>query len=92
MSDMIKPYRDLILTVAVEKSDEEKSILVNADDDGKESSIALVLEVGPDVKNIKRGQKIVFDKTSASTATLKGTEYIFIKEEKVIAILEGDKK
>ncbi|MHB1604870.1 MAG: co-chaperone GroES [Leptospirales bacterium] len=42
--------------------------------------------VGEDVKSIKVGDSILFDKYSGSKITMDGTEYLILKEEDVLGI------
>ncbi len=45
--------------------------------------------VGSEVKEIKVGDTILFDKYSGSKTNIDGTEYLIIKEEDILGILEG---
>jgi chaperonin GroES len=43
--------------------------------------------VGDDVKSLKIGDKILFDRYSGSKISIDNTEYLIIKEEDVLGIL-----
>lgn len=48
---------------------------------------AVVDAIGPDVKNIKKGDKILFKEYSATTIKLENTEYLIIEDKDVLATL-----
>ena len=57
--------------------------------DAKEKpSYATVESVGPDVKNIKKGDKIIFKEYSTTDIKLGDTQYLIVKEEDILAILD----
>lgn len=54
----------------------------------KEKPVAAVVDaVGPDVKSLKKGDRIVYKAYSTTELTINGTEYLIIKEEDVLAKL-----
>lgn len=54
----------------------------------KEKPVAAVVQtVGPDVKSLKKGDRIVYKEYSTTELTINGTEYLIIKEEDVLAKL-----
>ncbi len=48
----------------------------------------LVEAVGPEVKEVKVGNTVLFDKYSGTRINLDNTEYLIIKEEDILGILE----
>ena len=48
---------------------------------------ATIESVGPDVKNVKKGDRILYRDYSASEIKLDGTDYLIIKEEDILATL-----
>ncbi|MCQ2570879.1 MAG: co-chaperone GroES [Candidatus Saccharibacteria bacterium] len=48
---------------------------------------ATVESIGPDVKNIKKGNRILYREYSATEIKLDGTDYLIVKEEDVLATL-----
>ena len=53
----------------------------------EKSKVATVESVGPDVKNVKKGDKIIFREYSATEVKLNSDEYLIIKEEDILATL-----
>ena len=54
----------------------------------KEEEIVEVLEVGPDCKFIKKGDRIVCIPLSGQMFPIDGKETVFIREENIITIVE----
>ena len=48
---------------------------------------AVVESVGPDVKTVKKGDKIVYKEYSTTELKVDGTDYIILKEEDVLATM-----
>jgi len=48
---------------------------------------ATVESIGPDVKNIKKGDRILYREYSATEVKYDGTDYLIVKEEDVLATL-----
>lgn len=48
---------------------------------------AIVESVGPDVKNVKSGDRIIYREYSATEIKLDSAEYLIIKEEDILATL-----
>ena len=82
----IKPLADRVVTkkdAAVEQT--ASGILLG---EAKEKQNTAIIEsVGPDVKNVKKGDRILYRDYSASEIKLDGTDYLIIKEEDILATL-----
>lgn len=81
----IKPYKDFVLAKYIDKQDD--GMILQDPEQKTESSLAEVIEIGPDVKQIKTGSTIVFDKGHVSEMQFEGVDYIFVKEENVVAVI-----
>ncbi|MBR0460495.1 co-chaperone GroES [Candidatus Saccharibacteria bacterium] len=53
----------------------------------EQPAYAVVEAVGPDVKNIKKGDKIVFKEYSTSEIKLNDTTYIIVEDKDILATL-----
>jgi len=86
MTYMIKPQRDLLL-IEIKKQNESISGLV-IDNPNIILEQAKVLEIGPDVKTIKKGDTILFKAWSTDVVTIEDKEYVHLEEERVLSIVE----
>lgn len=82
----LKPLSDRVVARKDQPETTTKSgILLGA---AKEApAYAVVESVGPDVKSIKPGDKIVYKNYSTTDVKLDDTDYIIVKEEDVLATL-----
>ncbi|MBQ9684122.1 co-chaperone GroES [Candidatus Saccharibacteria bacterium] len=82
----IKPLADRVVAkkdAAVEQT--ASGILLG---EAKEKQNTAVVEsVGPDVKNVKKGDRILYRDYSASEIKYENTDYLIIKEEDILATL-----
>ena len=53
----------------------------------EKSTTATVESVGPDVKSVKKGDRILYNEYSATDVKYDGTDYLIIKEEDILATL-----
>lgn len=87
MSTPIKPLADRVVAtreVAATKTASGLYLPANA----KEKPVmAIVQAVGPDVKTLKKGDKIVYKEYSTLELKVDNTEYLIVKEEDVLATL-----
>ncbi len=82
----LKPLSDRVVARKEQPETTTKSgILLGA---AKEApAYAVVESVGPDVKSVKPGDKIVYKNYSTTDVKLDDTDYIIVKEEDVLATL-----
>ena len=83
---MIKPLTDRV--VAKKEQPVEKTASGILLGESKEApAYALVESVGPDVKNVKKGDKILFKEYSTTNVKVEDVDYIILKEEDILATL-----
>ena len=87
MSTPISPLADRV--VAVREKAEAKTVsgLYLPDAAKEKPAYAVVEAVGPDVKSLKKGDKIVFREYSPMELKVDNAEYLIVKEEDVVATL-----
>jgi chaperonin GroES len=85
VSTPISPLADRV--VAVREKAEAKTIsgLYLPDNAKEKPAYAVVQAVGPEVKDIKKGDKIVFKEYSTIELKVNEVEYLILKEEDVLA-------
>ncbi len=85
MSTVVTPLADRV--VAVREKAEAKTVsgLYLPDSAKEKPSYAVVESVGPDVKSLKKGDKIVFKEYSTTELKINAVEYLIVKEEDILA-------
>lgn len=87
MSTPITPLADRVVAVR-EAAETKTSTGIYLPDTAKEKPVsATVQAVGPDVKSLKKGDKIVYKEYSTTELKINGTEYLILKEEDILAKL-----
>lgn len=87
MSSIIKPLADRVVAVREEAQAKTASGIYLPDTAKEKPVIASVKAIGPDVKSLKIGDKIIYREYSTTDLKIEGTEYLIIKEEDVLATL-----
>ena len=83
----IKPLGDRVVAIKEAAATKTASGILLGDSNAEKSNVATVESVGPDVKNVKKGDKIIFREYSATEIKLNSDEYLIIKEEDILATL-----
>ena len=82
----IKPLKSHIVSKKDQPVSTTKSGILLGE--AKESpAYAVVESVGPEVKTVKKGDKIIYKEFSTSNIKLDGTDYIIVAEEDVLATI-----
>lgn len=85
MSSPIKPLADRVVAVREEAKTQTASGIYLPDTAKEKPAYAVVEAVGPEVKGIKKGDKIIYETYKVTEVTVDGTEYLIVKEEDVLA-------
>lgn len=83
----LKPLADRVIIKRLEAENKTASGIVLPDTAKEKPEEGEVVEVGKDVKEVKKGDKVVFSKYSPSEVKQDGEEYLIVKEEDVLAII-----
>ena len=82
----LKPLKDRVVAVVEKPLEKTKSGILLGE--AKEKPAYVVVEsVGPEVKSVKKGDKIVYKEYSTTELKVDGKEYIILKEEDVLATM-----
>ena len=82
----LKPLQDRVVALKEEPMTQTKSGILLGE--AKEApAYAVVESVGPDVKIVKKGDKIVYKNYSTTDVKVENKDYIIVKEEDVLATL-----
>lgn len=85
MSVPIKPLADRVAMVREEAAQQTTSGIYLPDNAKEKPVLAKVVAVGPDVKGVKTGDKVVYKEYSTTELKVDGTEYLLVKEEDILA-------
>ena len=93
---MIKPLADRVLIKMKEGEETTKSGIILASNAQEKPQIAEVVEVGPGKKIdgklepicVKKGDNVIVSKYAGTEVKHEGVEYIIVKSEDVLAIVE----
>jgi len=87
MSTPLKPLGDRVVAVVEEAAAKTASGLYLPDTAKEKSKVAKVVAVGAEAKSIKLGDRIIYKEYSTTEVKVDGTEYLFVKEEDVLATI-----
>lgn len=87
MSIPVKPLADRIVAMRELAATKTASGLYLPSNAKEKPAYAVVKAVGPDVKAVKTGDKIVFKEYSTTELKVDKDDYLIIKEEDVLATL-----
>ena len=82
----LKPLKDRVVA-KIEKPLEKTKSGILLGEAKEKSAYAVVESVGPEVKSVKSGDKIVYKEYSTTEIKLDEVDYIILKEEDVLATL-----
>ena len=82
----LKPLKNRIVAIVEKPLEKTKSGILLGEAKEK-PAYAVVESVGPDVKDVKKGDKVVYKEYSTTEIKVDGVDYIILKEEDVLATL-----
>ena len=83
----LKPLQDRVVAKKEVPAAKTASGFFMPGDAKEKPSFATVESVGPDVKHIKKGDKIIFKEYTTTDIKLDDQEYLIVKEEDILATL-----
>ena len=82
----LKPLKDRVVAVVEKPLEKTKSGILLGE--AKEKPAYVIVEsVGPEVKAVKKGEKIVYKEYSTTEVKVDGKDYIILKEEDILATM-----
>lgn len=85
MTTPIKPLGDRVVAVREEVATKTSSGLFLPDTAKEKPVLAVVKATGPDVKQVKTGDKIIYKEYSTTELKINDVEYLIVKEEDILA-------
>lgn len=83
-----KPLKDRVFVKFSEENEKTAGGIYIPDTAKEKPQKGTVEAVGSEVKDVKVGNTILFDKYSGSKITIDNNEYLIIKEEDILGIVE----
>ena len=87
MSVKFKPLKDRVFVSYTEELSKTAGGLFIPDSAKEKPQSGKIEAVGEEVKQLKVGDKVLFDRYSGSKINIDNTEYLIVKEEDVLGIL-----
>jgi len=84
-----KPLKDRVFVSYSEELEKTSGGIYIPDAAKEKPQKGKVEAVGSEAKNVKVGDSILFDKYSGSKITMDNVEYLILKEEDILGILES---
>ena len=88
MSTPLKPLSDYVVAVGEDAATKTASGLYLPDKAQEKPKTAKVVAVGPNVKQVKTGDRIVYKSYSTTDVKVGKEEFILVKEEDVLATVK----
>jgi len=93
---MLKPLADRVLIKMVEAEETTKSGIILSSGAKEKPQIAEIIAVGPGIETedrkekmyVQKGQKVIINKYSGTEVKYENQEYIIIKQDDILAIVE----
>jgi chaperonin GroES len=83
-----RPLKDRVFVSYSEEGEKTAGGIYIPDSAKEKPQKGKVEAVGSEVKEIKVGNTILFDKYSGSKVNMDGTDYLIVKEEDILGIVE----
>lgn len=87
----IQPLADRVVLQQVESEETTASGIILPDSAKEKPEQGRVTAVGPDVKDIKEGDIVLYKSYGPDTVKVGDQEYLIAKEEDILATVKGDK-
>lgn len=84
---MLKPLKDRVVAKIEKPAEKTASGLLLPGDAKEKPSFAVVEAVGPDVKSVKIGDKIIYKEYSTTNVKIEDEDYLIIDEKDILATL-----
>ena len=82
----LKPLKDRVVALVEKPLEKTKSGILLGEAKEK-PAYAVVESIGPEVKSVKKGEKIVYKEYSTTEIKIDEKDYIILKEEDILATL-----
>lgn len=84
----LHPLGDYIVATAEEAQTQTASGIYLPGGAAEKPKTAVVVAAGPDAKQVKVGDRVIYKTYSTTDVKVEGTEYILVKEEDILATVK----
>lgn len=84
----LQPLGDYVVATAEAAETKTASGIYLPDNAAEKPKTAKVVAAGPDAKQVKQGDRIIYKSYSNTDVKVEGTEYILVKEEDILATVK----
>ncbi len=88
MSVPVQPLADYVVAQAEEAKTKTASGLYLPKESAEKPKVAVVVAVGPQAKQVKNGDRIIYKSYSPTEVKVDGAEYLLVKEEDILATVK----
>ena len=88
MAGALQPLGDYVVATAEEAQTKTASGIYLPETAAEKPKTAKVVAAGPDAKQVKAGDRIIYKTYSTTEVKVEGTEYILVKEEDILATVK----
>ena len=81
----LKPLKDRVVAFKEQPKEKTASGLLLPSDSKEKPAYAIVESVGPDVKEVKKDDKIIYKEYSGTTVKINDKEYLILDEKDILA-------
>ena len=85
---ILHPLSDRVVAKKAEPAEKTASGILLAGHQNEKPAYAIVESVGPDVKNVKAGDKIIFKEYSTTDVKFESQEHLIVREDDILAIIK----
>ena len=85
---ILHPLSDCVIAKKAEPAEKTASGILLAGHQNEKPAYAIVESVGPEVKSVKAGDKIIFKEYSTTDVKFESQEYLIVREEDILAIIK----
>lgn len=83
----LKPLKDRVVAKVEKPLEKTSSGLLLPADSKEKPAYAVVQEVGKDVKDIKKGDKIIYKEYSTTPVKIGNEEFMIVEEKDILAVV-----
>lgn len=85
----LQPLADRVVLEQIEAEEKSASGIILPDSAKEKPKMAKVLAIGKDVKDVKKGDQVLYKSYGPDDVKVDGKEYMIAKEEDILAVIKA---